>query len=240
MPSLNPCISREFSNLCCVNHHSQRNLPFGSRCDPTTCSLYHWAPGNQAGEPEGATLMKGEAPVRARPPPRKQKGGPEVHLREGSDLCDTLAGATPVSMLETGRPRPPAPPRGPRAHLRVLRVGQRSRGPAWERGPGSRLWRAPASPGDKSFESCKGLVPGKFCLISSSKVAKFPLIVVLSGEVRKTAKGAWWVTVPRFTLPAPLLRGKNSTCCAAGKGLSLRLPVRRAPALSCPGCQRLG
>ena len=105
----------------------------------------------------------------------------------------------------------PQPHRGgPRAHLQVLRVGRRSRGPAWERGPGSRLWQAPASPGDKSFESCKGRVPGKFCLISSSKVAKFPLIVVLSGEVRKTAKGAWWVTVPRFALPAPLLGEKTA------------------------------
>ena len=74
------------SQTCAVNHHSQGNLPFGSRCDPTTCSLYRRAPGNQAGEPEGATLMKGQAPVRARPPPHKQKGGPEVCLGEGKRL----------------------------------------------------------------------------------------------------------------------------------------------------------
>lgn len=46
------------------------------------------------------------------------------------------------------------------------------------------LGQAPTSPGDKAFEYRKGLVPGKFCLISSSKVAKFSLIVVLSREVR--------------------------------------------------------
>ena len=96
-PSLNPRFSREFSNLCCVNHHSHGTLPFGSRCDPTTCSLYCWAPGNLAGEPEGATLMKGEAPVRARPPPCKQKGGPEVCSRKGEATSVTPSQSRPPS-----------------------------------------------------------------------------------------------------------------------------------------------
>lgn len=88
---------------------------------------------------------------------------------------------------------------------------------AWERAPGSLLGPEPASPSDKSFEYWKGLVPGKFCLISSSKVAKFSLIVVLSGEVRKTAQGALGVTVPKFAFLAQLLRGKTARAFWTGK-----------------------
>lgn len=76
---------------------------------------------------------------------------------------------------------------------------------------------APTSPSDKSFEHWKGLIPGKFCLISSSKVAKFSLIVVLSREVRKTAKGALWVTVPKFSFLARLLREKTARAFQTGK-----------------------
>lgn len=72
----------------------------------------------------------------------------------------------------------------------------------------------------------KGLVPGKFGLISFLKVAKFSLIVALSTEVRKTAQGAQGCC---SQVPFP---GQKQPVHADRKGLSLQLPVRKEPTLS--------